>query len=185
MNHYDGMKKSVFGWSMEWNEPLQRNEKYLIFIPSPPHFFFIPSRNGIYFFYEGIIGITTGKLISLYEQELMDCDRSGDDQGCEGGYMDDGFAFIVINKGINTEVAYPYKVVDATCNTKKKVLSQRRLQDTRMCQSTVSRHYKRLWICSLFLLPLMLGSLTYSFTRPTSCGTEFGPWGYRGWVWNE
>ncbi|KAI7739569.1 hypothetical protein M8C21_016146, partial [Ambrosia artemisiifolia] len=68
---------------------------------------------------EGITGITTGKLISLSEQELMDCDRSGEDQGCEGGYMDDGFDFIVKNKGINTEAAYPYKAVDATCNTKK------------------------------------------------------------------
>ncbi|XP_076927609.1 senescence-specific cysteine protease SAG39-like [Bidens hawaiensis] len=68
---------------------------------------------------EGITGITTGKLISLSEQELMDCDRSGEDQGCEGGYMDDGFEFIVKNKGINTEAAYPYKAVDATCNTKK------------------------------------------------------------------
>nr|GEV19111.1 senescence-specific cysteine protease SAG39-like [Tanacetum cinerariifolium] len=68
---------------------------------------------------EGITQLTTGKLISLSEQELMDCDRSGVDQGCEGGYMDDGFKFIVQNKGINTEAAYPYQATDATCNTKK------------------------------------------------------------------
>ncbi|MFS7920514.1 putative actinidain [Helianthus anomalus] len=68
---------------------------------------------------EGITGITTGKLISLSEQELVDCDRSGEDQGCEGGYMDDGFDFIVKNKGINTEAAYPYEAADGTCNTKK------------------------------------------------------------------
>ncbi|GKA47337.1 ubiquitin-like modifier-activating enzyme ATG7 [Tanacetum coccineum] len=68
---------------------------------------------------EGITQLTTGKLISLSEQELMDCDRSGVDQGCEGGYMDDGFKFILQNKGINTEAAYPYQATDATCNTKK------------------------------------------------------------------
>ncbi|KAJ9566281.1 hypothetical protein OSB04_002247 [Centaurea solstitialis] len=34
---------------------------------------------------EGITQLTTGKLISLSEQELMDCDRSGEDQGYEGG----------------------------------------------------------------------------------------------------
>ncbi|KAJ0801380.1 putative fruit bromelain [Helianthus annuus] len=68
---------------------------------------------------EGITGITTGKLISLSEQELVDCDRSGEDQGCEGGYMDDGFDFIVKNKGINTEAAYPYEAADGTCNAKK------------------------------------------------------------------
>nr|GFA14971.1 senescence-specific cysteine protease SAG39-like [Tanacetum cinerariifolium] len=33
--------------------------------------------------------------------------------------MDDGFKFIVQNKGINTEAAYPYQATDATCNTKK------------------------------------------------------------------
>ncbi|GJX31599.1 senescence-specific cysteine protease SAG39-like protein [Tanacetum coccineum] len=68
---------------------------------------------------EGITQLTTGKLISLSEQELMDCDRSGVDQGCEGGYMDDGFKFIIQNKGINTEAAYPYQATYATCNTKK------------------------------------------------------------------
>nr|XP_043622665.1 senescence-specific cysteine protease SAG39-like [Erigeron canadensis] len=68
---------------------------------------------------EGITQLTTGKLISLSEQELVDCDRSGEDQGCEGGYMDGGFTFIVKNKGINTEAAYPYEAADATCNTKE------------------------------------------------------------------
>jgi len=50
MNHCDGMKKIVFGWSMELNEPLQGNEKYFIFIPPHPIFFFIPWRNEIYIF---------------------------------------------------------------------------------------------------------------------------------------
>ncbi|GKG17762.1 senescence-specific cysteine protease SAG39-like protein, partial [Tanacetum coccineum] len=30
------------------------------------------------------------------------------------------FTFIVKNKGINTEAAYPYQAADATCNTKNK-----------------------------------------------------------------
>ncbi|KAL4585702.1 hypothetical protein LXL04_010326 [Taraxacum kok-saghyz] len=68
---------------------------------------------------EGITQLTTGKLISLSEQELVDCDRSGEDQGCNGGEMEDGFEFIVNNKGINTEVAYPYQATDGTCNTNK------------------------------------------------------------------
>ncbi|KAJ9566282.1 hypothetical protein OSB04_002248 [Centaurea solstitialis] len=71
---------------------------------------------------KGITQLTTKKLISLSEQELMDCDRSREDQGCEGGYMDDGFKFIVDNKGINTEAAYAYQAADATCNTKKEAV---------------------------------------------------------------
>nr|BAF56430.1 cysteine proteinase [Lotus japonicus] len=65
---------------------------------------------------EGITKLSTGKLISLSEQELVDCDTKGVDQGCEGGLMDDAFKFIMQNKGLNTEAKYPYQGVDATCN---------------------------------------------------------------------
>ncbi|PSS16466.1 Senescence-specific cysteine protease [Actinidia chinensis var. chinensis] len=34
---------------------------------------------------EGINQLTTGKLISLSEQELANCDMFGEDQGCNGG----------------------------------------------------------------------------------------------------
>ncbi|KAI9071804.1 hypothetical protein K1719_046236 [Acacia pycnantha] len=64
---------------------------------------------------EGITKLSTGKLISLSEQELVDCD-TGVDQGCEGGLMDDAFKFIIKNNGINSEADYPYKGVDGTCN---------------------------------------------------------------------
>ncbi|CAI9290572.1 unnamed protein product [Lactuca saligna] len=36
--------------------------------------------------------------------------------------MEDGFDFIVKNKGINIEVAYPYQATDGTCNTKEEVV---------------------------------------------------------------
>ncbi|KAG5033095.1 hypothetical protein AAZX31_06G255100 [Glycine max] len=65
---------------------------------------------------EGIHQITTGKLVSLSEQELVDCDTKGVDQGCEGGYMEDGFEFIIKNGGITSETNYPYKAVDGKCN---------------------------------------------------------------------
>ncbi|CAJ1978832.1 unnamed protein product [Sphenostylis stenocarpa] len=65
---------------------------------------------------EGIHALTSGKLISLSEQELVDCDTKGVDQGCEGGLMDDAFKFIIQNHGLDTEANYPYKGVDGTCN---------------------------------------------------------------------
>lgn len=68
---------------------------------------------------EGITQLTTGKLMSLSEQELVDCDTSGTDQGCIGGFMDDAFEFIQHSRGLTTESNYPYMGVDGTCNTKK------------------------------------------------------------------
>ncbi|XWS30003.1 hypothetical protein CRYUN_Cryun24cG0080600 [Craigia yunnanensis] len=68
---------------------------------------------------EGIHQLTTGKLISLSEQELVDCDTTGEDQGCEGGEMEDAFEFIIRNHGIASESTYPYKGDDGTCNTTK------------------------------------------------------------------
>ncbi|RYR70400.1 hypothetical protein Ahy_A03g016893 isoform B [Arachis hypogaea] len=67
---------------------------------------------------EGITKLTTGKLISLSEQELVDCDTKGVDQGCQGGLMDNAFKFIIQNKGLTTESNYPYTASDGTCNTK-------------------------------------------------------------------
>ena len=61
---------------------------------------------------EGINQLSTGKLISLSEQELVDCDISGQDQGCNGGLMDNAFEFIIENKGLTTESTYPYQGSD-------------------------------------------------------------------------
>jgi C1A family cysteine protease len=68
---------------------------------------------------EGIVKLSTGKLISLSEQELVDCDVDGMDQGCEGGLMDNAFEFIIDNGGLTTEGNYPYTGTDGSCNSNK------------------------------------------------------------------
>lgn len=64
---------------------------------------------------EGINKIVSGDLISLSEQELVDCDNKYN-SGCNGGTMDYAFEFIVSNGGIDTESDYPYKGVGDKCD---------------------------------------------------------------------
>jgi C1A family cysteine protease len=55
---------------------------------------------------EGAYFLKNGNLKSFSEQELVSCDTT--DNGCNGGWMDDAFAWIKQNGGIQTESDYPY-----------------------------------------------------------------------------
>jgi len=70
---------------------------------------------------EGAYQIASGKLVSLSEEDLVQCDHNGD-QGCQGGLMDNAFEFINKNGGIATEESYPYTSgsgVTGSCNSAK------------------------------------------------------------------
>lgn len=66
---------------------------------------------------EGINKIKTGELASLSEQELVDCDK--ENQGCDGGLMEQAFEFIKQSNGLTTENSYPYKAKDESCDSSK------------------------------------------------------------------
>jgi len=62
---------------------------------------------------EGFLKLKTGRLQSLSEQQIVDCDTQGD--GCQGGFARYGFEYAAKN-GIQLEQCYPYTGSDGTCS---------------------------------------------------------------------
>lgn len=64
---------------------------------------------------EGRAQLAKNKLVSMSEQELVDCDKV--DSGCSGGLMDNGFKYVEQN-GLCTEDSYGYKAQVGSCASK-------------------------------------------------------------------
>merc|ERR1712187_129461 len=61
---------------------------------------------------EGAWEIASGNLVTLSEQQFVDCDKT--DNGCSGGLMDNAFQYAEQN-ALCTEDSYPYKAASGTC----------------------------------------------------------------------
>lgn len=64
---------------------------------------------------EGLGALEKGKLLSLSEQQLVDCAGGAyQNEGCNGGDMDAAMWYVIDN-GITDETQYPYKARDQKC----------------------------------------------------------------------
>jgi len=67
---------------------------------------------------EGCHQLAKKALVSLSEQNLVDCSTAQGNQGCDGGLMTQAMDYIISNHGIDTENSYPYTAQDGTCHYK-------------------------------------------------------------------
>lgn len=73
---------------------------------------------------EGAWFLAGHTLVSLSEQQLMDCSYAYGNQGCNGGDMASAMKYIIANGGLTSEANYPYTAKDGLCNkTKAKSIS--------------------------------------------------------------
>nr|CAB16316.1 cysteine proteinase precursor [Vicia sativa] len=70
---------------------------------------------------EGANFLATGKLVSLSEQQLVDCDNKCDitktscDNGCNGGLMTTAYDYLMEAGGLEEETSYPYTGAQGEC----------------------------------------------------------------------
>jgi cathepsin L len=61
---------------------------------------------------EGVWAKNMGELVSVSEQQLVDCAQGG----CNGGHMINGWTSVASNGGIMSEESYPYTAKDGNCH---------------------------------------------------------------------
>jgi KDEL-tailed cysteine endopeptidase len=80
---------------------------------------------------EGAWKVSGNPLLSVSEEELVQCDK-GKDQGCNGGIMENAYDWVIKNGGITSEDLYPYTSgtgIDGLCQKKKVLVKKAHISD--------------------------------------------------------
>jgi len=65
---------------------------------------------------EGCHKLSTGDLVVLSNQNLIDCPGDTGNLGCNGGYMTASFEVVMSERGIDANYCYPYTGEDGNCS---------------------------------------------------------------------
>lgn len=71
---------------------------------------------------EGQHANATNNLVSLSEQNLVDCSYSFGNEGCNGGWPEAAMRYVINRSGVDTEASYPYEATDDSCSFRNKTI---------------------------------------------------------------
>lgn len=100
----------------------------------------------------------TNNLISLSEQNLIDCTRKYGNDACRGGWMDRAFKYIVENGGIDSENSYPYVGAPGRCKyqVKNRGATEKSFVDLPRSKSKIVFSDNFNAVCLITLFPILI-----------------------------
>ena len=74
---------------------------------------------------EGQHANATNNLVSLSEQNLVDCAYGFGNEGCNGGWPEAAMRYVINRTGVDTEASYPYEGTDDACSFRNTTIGAR------------------------------------------------------------
>ncbi|RZC70529.1 hypothetical protein C5167_033668 [Papaver somniferum] len=131
---------------------------------------------------EGANFIATGKLVSLSEQQLVDCDHKCDlkekdacDNGCKGGLMTNAYKYLIEAGGLHEEKTYPYVGKAEECKFDKEKIAVRITNFTNipLDENQIAAHLVHHGPLAVGLNAVFMQTYICGVSCPLICGKKF------------